>query len=202
MTLTMYLVRHGQTLFNRREVVQGWVDSPLTDLGVAQAQGAAEQLRGRPLVGLYSSTSERAGDTAEFIAAHHPGIHLVRTKALKELHFGELEATPNATFESGLDVRQFFADVFAGSESGFPGGESGRQFRDRVSGALDSIVSRHPLGGEVAVVSHGVTIAAMLVRAGWKTPGPLPNASISIVRFGADGPQLVGVGLSDISGLV
>jgi hypothetical protein len=40
------------------------------------------------------------------------------------------------------------------------------------------------------------------VRAGWKTPGPLPNASISIVRFGADGPQLVGVGLSDISGLV
>ena len=202
MTLTMYLVRHGQTLFNRREVVQGWVDSPLTDLGVAQAKGAAEQLRDRPLVGLYSSTSERAGDTAEFIAAHHPGIHLVRTKALKELHFGELEATPNATFESGLDVRQFFADVFAGSESGFPGGESGRQFRDRVTSAIEMIVSGHPQGGEVAVASHGVTIAAVLVRAGWQSPGPLANGSISIVRFGADGPQLVGVGLSDISGLV
>ena len=113
MTLTMYLVRHGQTLFNRREVVQGWVDSPLTDLGVAQARGAARTASGPPLVGLYSSTSERAGDTAECIAEHHPGIDLVRTKALKELHFGELEATPNATFESGLDVRQFFADVFA-----------------------------------------------------------------------------------------
>jgi 2,3-bisphosphoglycerate-dependent phosphoglycerate mutase len=202
MTVTMYLVRHGQTLFNRRELVQGWVDSPLTDLGLAQARSAAEQLRHRPLVGLYSSTSERAGDTAEIIAEHHPGIALVRTKALKELHFGDLEATPNATFESGPDVRRLFAEVLAGSDTGFPGGESGRVYRDRVTSAIEMILSGHPQGGEVAVASHGVTIATVLVRAGWRSPGPLGNGSISIVRFGADGPQLVGVGLRDISGSV
>lgn len=199
MTLTMYLVRHGQTLFNRRDLIQGWVDSPLTELGVAQAREAAERLRDRPLVGLYSSTSERAGDTADIISEHHPAIPVVRTKALKELHFGELEATPNSAFETGLDVPRFFADMLEGTAAGFPGGESGQQYRDRVRSAIDMIVARHPQGGEVAVVSHGVTIAAVLVRAGWQAPGPLGNGSISIVRVGPDGPQLVAVEVRDLA---
>ncbi|MDH4015859.1 MAG: histidine phosphatase family protein, partial [Actinomycetota bacterium] len=45
MTLTIHLVRHGQTLFNHRGLVQGWVDSPLTEMGVAQARTAAGALR-------------------------------------------------------------------------------------------------------------------------------------------------------------
>ena len=202
MTLTMYLVRHGQTLFNRRQVVQGWVDSPLTDLGVAQARKAAEQLRARPLVALYSSTSERAGDTAEIIAAHHPGIPLVRTKGLKELHFGELEATPNADFARDLDIPAFFAGMLAGTGTGFPGGESGLQYRTRVEAALTMIRTAHPQGGEVAVVSHGVTINLLLVAAGWDSPGPLENASVSIVRYPWQGaPKVLAVGLTQISGL-
>jgi broad specificity phosphatase PhoE len=57
MPLTLFLVRHGETLFNRRGLMQGWVDSPLTEAGVEQARHAAEQLRDRPLVAAYSSTS-------------------------------------------------------------------------------------------------------------------------------------------------
>lgn len=200
MALTLYLVRHGQTLFNERGLVQGWVDSPLTALGLAQARGAAEALRGRPLRAVYSSTSERAGDTAELIAEFHPALSVHRTKALKELHFGELEATPNRGFEERVDVPRFFADVFAGAEVGFPGGESGREYHARVTSAVEAIVAAHPEGGEVAVVSHGVTIAAILVRAGWQTPGPLGNASISIVRVGEAGLGLVAVGLADLTG--
>ena len=50
------------------------------------------------------------------------------------------------------------------------------------------------------MVSHGVTIAAILVRAGWQTPGPLPNASISIVHVEPDGAlELGGVGLLDLA---
>lgn len=40
MTKTLYLMRHGQTLFNKRHRIQGWCDAPLTDLGVYQAQVA------------------------------------------------------------------------------------------------------------------------------------------------------------------
>lgn len=41
MKKTLYLMRHGQTLFNKRRKVQGWCDSPLTELGIKQAEAAA-----------------------------------------------------------------------------------------------------------------------------------------------------------------
>lgn len=199
MTLTIHLVRHGQTLFNQRGLVQGWVDSPLTGTGVRQARRVAAELRDRPLSGVYSSSSERAEDTARAIAAHHPGLTVTRLKGLKEMHFGELEARPNEEFEAGLDFRSFFAEMFAGRAPGIPGGESGREFVDRVSDAFEGIVAGHPSGGEVAVVSHGITINMILVASGWASPGPLPNASISIVRVPGVGPrEIVAVGLTHL----
>ena len=40
MKKTLYMMRHGQTLFNELKRMQGWSDSPLTDLGIRQAKGA------------------------------------------------------------------------------------------------------------------------------------------------------------------
>lgn len=37
---TLYMMRHGETLFNKRRKIQGWCDSPLTELGIRQAKGA------------------------------------------------------------------------------------------------------------------------------------------------------------------
>ena len=199
MTLTIHLVRHGQTLFNRRGLVQGWVDSPLTEIGVAQARAAAGALRHRPLSAIYSSTSERAEDTAQVIADHHPDLSVTRLKGLKEMYFGDLEARPNEEFEAAVDIPSAFADMFAGRSPGFPGGESGQAYVERVSGAVTSIEAAHPEGGEVAVVSHGVTINMILVASGWTSPGPLGNASISIVQIPAGGPrEIVAVGISRI----
>lgn len=38
----LYLVRHGFTNFNMRHIIQGWVDSPLTERGIKQAEAARE----------------------------------------------------------------------------------------------------------------------------------------------------------------
>ncbi len=201
MALTIYLVRHGETLFNRRDVIQGWVDSPLTAAGIEQARRAGDQLRARRLRAVYSSTSERAVDTAELIAEHHPGIPVIRRKQLREMHFGDLEAMPNSDFGVGRDVPGFFTQMYSGASPGVPGGETGQQYRDRIEDVFDEILRGHPDGGEVAVVSHGVTINAILVRAGWPTPGPLANASISIVRVPPEqDPFVVAVGLEDLTG--
>ena len=69
MKKTLYLVRHGQTVFNVRRKIQGWCDSPLTELGRAQAGVAAEYFRSRGITfdHAYSSTSERACDTLEIL---------------------------------------------------------------------------------------------------------------------------------------
>ena len=44
MKKTLYLMRHGQTLFNLQHKIQGWCDAPLTPLGIKQAQMAMHML--------------------------------------------------------------------------------------------------------------------------------------------------------------
>ena len=63
MKTMFYIVRHGQTLFNVKELIQGWSDSPLTPLGVHQAQLMDEKISPIEFILGVSSTSERARDT-------------------------------------------------------------------------------------------------------------------------------------------
>ena len=101
MKKTLYLVRHGQTVFNVRRKIQGWCDSPLTELGRAQAGVAAEYFRSRGITfdHAYSSTSERACDTLEILTP----MPYTRVKGLKEWNFG--------VFESEMEVRQRMSDT-------------------------------------------------------------------------------------------
>ena len=56
--MKIYLVRHGQTLFNQQKKVQGWCDSPLTQEGIQQAIAVSKTLQSIPFEYAYSSTSE------------------------------------------------------------------------------------------------------------------------------------------------
>lgn len=65
----LYLVRHGQTMFNRQHRIQGWCDSPLTETGKSQALAVKDWFteKGIRFDAAYSSTSERCCDTLELI---------------------------------------------------------------------------------------------------------------------------------------
>jgi 2,3-bisphosphoglycerate-dependent phosphoglycerate mutase len=181
--LTLYLVRHGQTLFNSRDLVQGWVDSPLTTLGWRQARAVADHLADRPLTAVYASTSERAADTAQEIARRHEGLAVNLRKGFKEMYFGDLEARPNAEFfELVDDPRAFFADVMVGRGEAVAGGEPPAEYRTRVDAAVADLLADHD-DGEVVLVSHGLTINMILTAAGWHSPGPLENCSVSTLRM-------------------
>ena len=69
---TLYIMRHGQTLFNVQHKIQGWCDAPLTDLGIRQALAAKEYIDSQNVTfdHAYSSTSERACDTLEIVLGH------------------------------------------------------------------------------------------------------------------------------------
>lgn len=88
---TLYLVRHGQTVFNTRLLIQGRCDSPLTDLGCEQARAAAGWLRERGVRfdAAFSSPAERACGTTEILWA---GAY-ARLMGLRERSFGDLEGT-------------------------------------------------------------------------------------------------------------
>ena len=91
MAKTLYLMRHGQTLFNLRHKVQGWCDAPLTDFGIYQAKVAGQYFKdtGITFDDAYSSTQERACDTLELVTDGK--IPYKRVKGLKEWNFGTFE---------------------------------------------------------------------------------------------------------------
>ena len=68
--MKLYLMRHGETLFNTQKRVQGWCDSPLTENGILQAEQAKQYFakKGISFDAVYSSTQERATDTAKIVA--------------------------------------------------------------------------------------------------------------------------------------
>ena len=80
--MKLYLMRHGETLFNTQKRVQGWCDSPLTENGICQAEQAKQYFakKGISFDAVYSSTQERATDTAKIVAPeyllpkHRPGL--------------------------------------------------------------------------------------------------------------------------------
>ena len=91
----LYLVRHGQTELNVRNILQGWHDSPLTVRGREQALAtrAAFEARGISFDHAYSSPLGRARCTAELIVGEGRSIELVDD--LREWHLGSLEGTSN-----------------------------------------------------------------------------------------------------------
>lgn len=85
----LYMMRHGQTLFNVRKRIQGSCDSPLTELGIKQAEAARELIKDIAFDHYYSSTAERASDTLEIVTEGQ--VPYTRVKGLKERDFGLLK---------------------------------------------------------------------------------------------------------------
>lgn len=94
---TIYLVRHGKTLFNTTDQVQGWSDTPLTPAGEAGAKRAAEGLNHIAFDLAFSSDLGRARTTANLILAgnfHFPP-DLIEMTELREIFYGSYEGKPN-----------------------------------------------------------------------------------------------------------
>lgn len=106
---TLYLMRHGQTLFNKQHKVQGWCDSPLTELGREQAKIAGAYFRDNHIQfdHAYSSTSERASDTLELVT----DMPYVRVKNLKEWNFGAFEGK-DKVLESCFTIWRFLCALW------------------------------------------------------------------------------------------
>lgn len=193
----IYLVRHGQTLFNALRRKQGWCDSPLTDLGVGQARRAGAVLRARGISfdHFYSSPSERACDTLELIMGELGCADraYVRDKKLKEQNFGLFEGlTEDVNPPAGTPG--FYAQF---------GGESEDEAQERIVSGVTAIMGR-PGHERVLAVTHGGAIRFVL-RAGGREDlvrtdlaQPIPNAAILVCDW--DGARLIPCELIDPAG--
>lgn len=146
MKKTLYLMRHGQTLFNQRKKIQGFCDAPLTELGVKQAKIAGSYFKEHKISfdQAYSSTSERASDTLELITDKN----YTRLKGLKEWNFGTFEGE-----SEDLNPPLPYGDFFAAY-----GGEREIDFRNRLIETMENMMNQdnHEI---VLAVSHGAACA-------------------------------------------
>lgn len=155
--ISFYIVRHGQTIFNQKDMVQGWCDSPLTQIGINQAIGAGIGLNDVPFSHAYTSISERAYDTANAIIQNRK-IPLTIDKRLKEFNFGMLEGEKNEVL-----MKPFNGDFEAAIKIGWvkDGGENEAMVRERVRSFFDEITPHHE-NGNILITTHGLTIMAIL----------------------------------------
>jgi probable phosphoglycerate mutase len=163
--LTLLLVRHGQTEWNARGLMQGQTaDIPLTDLGHAQSAAAADQLATLGPGALVSSDLLRARQTAEHCATA-TGLPLVVTDALREQGYGVLEGRPSRELWDVVD----WTDPHWAAD----GGESLAQLHARVAAYLERLRADPP-ADVVALVTHGDTIRAAQAVAAGLGPAALP----------------------------
>ena len=147
--MDIYIVRHGQTDYNDKKIVQGWLNSELNESGIQQAKNVADKLEGVLFDIIYSSDLNRAYNTAKIIAKNLPNYSgKIKTDSrLRERCLGDLEGTPSYNIDSSV----YFSD---NPELHF---ESMADFENRVSGFLDDL-SNMKSYTNVLIVTHNGTM--------------------------------------------
>lgn len=169
-TLTLLLLRHGQTDSNAAGILQGHQPTSLNTIGRLQADRLARRLQALvpPVDALVSSDSARALETAAPIA-RALGMAIEEDPAWRERAFGDLEGQT-------LGALQIWRAASGAIDP--PGGEPSVAFRQRILGALHGVVQRHADRRCVAVVTHGGAIRGVLhLLADGSLPGAVGQAA-------------------------
>lgn len=212
--VTIYLTRHGKTMFNNVHRAQGWSDTPLIESGIKVAEQLGRGLKDVEFITAYSSDLGRARQTARIILESKGDIIAINEmEALREACFGDFEGdldpnmwNPAAQHLGYSSDKELMADLAKGNitlkkmldavkaveKSGHA--ENYQQVKKRMEIALKTIAesAKAQGGGNVLVVSHGIAIMSMVEEL-LDTPitTPLGNASVTKIRYTDDGKFVV-----------
>ena len=160
----LLLVRHGHVRDNDYSSgarLCGWCDPPLSELGQRQGQFLQERFSGETLLaGLYTSPLCRAAQTAQLIS-EIIGLTPQVVEDLREINCGTLDGLPLE--EVKLRYPNLWLQHLAQTDDEFcwPGGETYRSFRARVTETIDDIAAAHP-GERVILVTHSGVITQIM----------------------------------------
>jgi len=157
-----YVIRHGQTDYNARNIVQGsGVDAPLDDTGRLQAERFFRHYSGVPFQSIFVSGLQRTYQTVEPFARQ--GIPVLRVPELNEISWGELEGRPGTANVRAVIHEAIRRWTEGELEHRIPGGESPLEVLDRVRLGLRRIEEAAP-PGPVLICTHGRTLRVLLAH--------------------------------------
>ncbi len=180
MTISLYFVRHGQTYLNKYHRIQGAIDSPLTDKGIADAVAAGKRLSQIKFDAAYSSDTSRAIKTGQLILKENPAAikDPVPTGAFRELNFGYYEGEDDVktwhTIGGPIGINSFHGliaefgiekaeDMIAAADP-YKDAESGETFWKRLKPAIDQVVADADDGDKILLATHGTLIRNVVAK--------------------------------------
>lgn len=160
--MVVYFIRHGETDFNKKSLIQGRIDIPLNETGIRQAQMAAEYFRKRKVCfdRVYSSPLVRAVKTASVVSGWE--MQDIRTDVrVQELAFGTAEGMDFHTLPENV------MNLFTRPAAYVPpeGAEPLDELQDRCQSFLDELAElpeREPDVQMVLVATHGAALRGIL----------------------------------------
>ncbi|WP_404784108.1 histidine phosphatase family protein [Altericista sp. CCNU0014] len=197
MSLTLYLLRHGETVYSKTGGYCGDLDPELTDDGVQMAKAFAEAYRALDWNAVYVSPMKRTIATATPLC-QAIGLEMQLREGLKEIRYGEWEGQTEAFVKErhADDYMRWLAEPAWNPPTG---GETAVQLASRASLVIAEIEEMYK-AGNVLVVSHKATIRIILCALLGIDLGRYRDrintlvGSVSVVRFGTHGPLLERLG--------
>ena len=164
---TMILLRHGQSVWNAANIFTGWTDVDLSEVGVAEAMQAGEDLASTEIDVIHTSGLIRAQRTAEIVMEHNRSsseVPTYRDIRLNERHYGDLQGmnkdeTRAKHGEEQVHIWRRSYDVPP------PGGESLEMCAERTLPYLtEAIIPDLEAGKTVLVAAHGNSLRSIVMK--------------------------------------
>jgi broad specificity phosphatase PhoE len=156
---TLYITRHGETEWNTEGRMQGWNDSPLTNLGINQAHWLCARLKDIQFNAIYSSPTGRAYKTAEILKGKK-SIEVIANDSLKEINLSQWEGLDQEDIKE-KDEEQFYNFWKAPHLYKPLSGENFLELQHRVTQGIREIVKNHK-DETILIVTHTMTLKALM----------------------------------------
>ena len=164
MSVKLFLIRHGQTLWNHEGKYQGNTDIDLNETGIRQAELASKYLNEVNFKNIYSSPLKRAIDTAQIVKGQRDN-KIMMCNDLKEIAFGKWEGLrfDEINIKYRDDYQRWLDDPYNNAPTD---GESFQSLTARVTKCIDKIVRENDSedNNDVMIVTHGGVIVSLIVN--------------------------------------
>ena len=157
--LTIYLTRHGLTEWNVNRRMQGWGNGELTEKGINDAKALGKRLKEVPIDKVYSSSSKRAYETAQYIIGDRE-ISLIQMDDLREINFGDWDGRIREEIEAEYpdEFKVFWETPHLYNRNS---GETFEHVRKRAIRALEHIIEENK-EGTVLIVTHSIFLRVLM----------------------------------------
>ena len=158
--MNLFIIRHGESTWNSKGIIQGQRDPHLSARGKKQAEELAKYLKSCKIEKIFSSDLKRAWQTSSIIG-RKLNLPIVKVAQLQEVGLGFWQGKKI----KGLDKKHkklYNEWIKSPSKVNVPGAEKIQVFRNRVGQAFKTIVAKCKKGENIAVVTHGGVICAYL----------------------------------------